>query len=55
MTETDTFRCPHCSQRHPIGTLYCPINGLPIELPDAAPALPGLPEIRKLNLLKKKQ
>ncbi|MHB0965114.1 MAG: SH3 domain-containing protein [Bellilinea sp.] len=49
MSGTDTFRCPHCGQRHPGGTLYCPINGLPIELPDAAPALPGLPEIRKLN------
>lgn len=31
MPTNETFRCPHCGQQHPVGTTYCPINGLPIE------------------------
>jgi len=49
MTEPETFRCPQCGQPHPSGTLYCPINGLPIELTDTSPTLLGLPVARRLN------
>lgn len=31
MTTDSSFRCPHCGQLHLVGTVYCPINGLPIE------------------------
>jgi len=43
MSQDATFRCPHCGQQHPVGTEYCPINGLPIELSDTTPNLLGLP------------
>lgn len=32
MTDNQTFQCPRCGQQHPVGTTYCPINGLPIEV-----------------------
>lgn len=35
MVKKDSFQCPHCDQQHPIGTTYCPINGLPIEMAES--------------------
>ncbi|MRR30702.1 hypothetical protein EG834_10360, partial [bacterium] len=49
MSEEDTFRCPHCGQQHPVGTTYCPIQGLPIETTETQPNLLGLPLKRGLN------
>jgi len=37
MPENPTFRCPNCGQQHPVGTTYCPINGLPIEETSPSP------------------
>lgn len=31
MRENETFHCPNCGRQHPVGTTYCPTNGLPIE------------------------
>lgn len=55
MSPEDTFRCPHCGQRHPAGTSYCPIKGLPIDVEDTSPSLvgtldaPGAPVKRGYN------
>jgi len=46
MTTDSSFRCPHCGQLHPSGTVYCPINGLPIETTTEAVTNPVMEFLR---------